>query len=56
MQNTYFADVRLWNYARSLNQIRFYRNKLLDYKKEVSYLLSSMQLLGGGRSKEYDYA
>ena len=48
MEKTFYADVRVWKGARTLQQIKFNRQMLLDYNKEYSNLISSVQYLGGG--------
>ena len=58
MAHTFYADVRIWSFAKSAHQIRSQRNQIIDFKQNIGTLLSSMQFLGGGTMKgvEYDLA
>ena len=55
ISHTFFADVRLWGFAKTIHEIRAQRNQVIDYKQVVGKLLSSMQFLGGGTMKETEY-
>lgn len=51
MKDIYYADLRLWNTARTTSDISNFRNQLLNYIAESSSLLSSFQMLAGGATE-----
>lgn len=50
MQQIFFADVRIWNKARTWDEIKNHRQRVLDYNNERNNLIHNTQFLGGGRS------
>lgn len=50
MAGIFFADVRIWNKARTWQQVKDSRQVILDLNQEKDNLIHNTQFLSGGRS------